>query len=65
LRHRLIVEADGPLHDPTHDAQRDAWLRSQGFSVLRFANHEINSRDWEVIERILQAIAVPAANRTR
>jgi len=59
LRYRLIVEADGPLHDPVHDAERDVWLRSQGFRVLRFQNHEISSRDWEVIGRILQVVAVP------
>jgi very-short-patch-repair endonuclease len=29
LRHRLVVEADGPFHDPEHDARRDAWLASQ------------------------------------
>ena len=38
---RLIVEADGPLHDPEPDAVRDAWLRSQGFRVLRFPNSRI------------------------
>jgi very-short-patch-repair endonuclease len=31
LRHRLIVEADGPFHDPVQDAARDAWLALQGF----------------------------------
>ena len=34
---RLIVEADGGQHvDSDHDATRDAWLRSQGFALLRF-----------------------------
>jgi len=27
MRHRLIVEADGPFHDVERDAVRDAWLR--------------------------------------
>jgi len=36
LRHRLIIEADGPTHeDSPHDLARDAWLRSQGFRVER------------------------------
>ena len=26
FQHRLIVEADGPFHDPEHDARRDQWL---------------------------------------
>ena len=58
LRHRLIVEADGPHHeDSLHDVERDAWLRSQGFRVLRFANKEIE--DWP--ERVLDAITAAVA----
>ncbi|NWN91763.1 DUF559 domain-containing protein [Marinobacter adhaerens] len=39
---RVIVEADGAQHnDSESDKERDAWLRSQGFTVLRFWNHEI------------------------
>jgi very-short-patch-repair endonuclease len=45
LRHRLVVEADGPFHDPEHDARRDAWLVSQGFRVLRFTNSQIHGAD--------------------
>ncbi|ACG76635.1 conserved hypothetical protein [Phenylobacterium zucineum HLK1] len=41
LRHRLALEADGPLHDPERDARRDAWLAARGFRVIRFANAEI------------------------
>ena len=62
LRHRLIVEADGPLHDPIHDAKRDAWLHAQGFRVLRFENSRINSRSWTVIDEIARAIAAPPAD---
>ena len=39
LSHRLIVEVDGSQHDASaHDAKRDAYLRSQGFRVLRLWN---------------------------
>jgi len=62
LRHRLVVEADGPFHDPEYDAERDAWLARQGFRVLRFPNHEINGRDWEVIGKILRAVEAPKAD---
>jgi very-short-patch-repair endonuclease len=58
LRHRLIVEADGPFHDPQHDQARDAWLTAQGFRVLRFANREVD-QPGRVADAILQAIAVP------
>ena len=56
LRHRLIVEADGPFHDPERDAVRDEWLRSQGFRVLRFPNAQIENRDWEVVGAIEEAV---------
>jgi very-short-patch-repair endonuclease len=56
LRHRLVVEADGPFHDPQHDARRDAWLGSQGFRVLRFSNSEIHGADHRAMNRILAAV---------
>jgi very-short-patch-repair endonuclease len=62
LRHRLVVEADGPLHDPVHDAERDAWLEAQGFRVLRFSNGQITNRDWEVVDEILRATAALEAD---
>ena len=55
LRHRLIVEADGPFHDPDRDRVRDAWLSGQGFRVLRFPNAQIEQRDWEVVAIIVDA----------
>lgn len=42
---RLVVEVDGMSHDmglrPAEDARRDAWLRSQGLLVLRFAAADV------------------------
>ena len=42
FEHRLIVEIDGPSHDVLEqrlaDEVRDAWLRDQGFRVLRLPN---------------------------
>ena len=56
LRHRLIVEADGPQHDDrAEDAARDAWLRGQGFRVLRFPNQQIENRPHEVLAAIIAA----------
>src|SRR6516225_8322257 len=50
---RLVVEADGGQHnDSTGDARRDAWLRSQGFRVLRFWNNDILQN----IEAVLEVI---------
>ena len=56
LRHRLVVEAGGPFHDPEHDAKRDAWLASQGFKVLRFTNSQIHGQDHRVMNCILAAV---------
>jgi very-short-patch-repair endonuclease len=60
LRHRLIVEADGPFHDPERDAARDTWLAEQGFRVLRFANHEVDVGEHRVIAKILAAVGQKA-----
>jgi very-short-patch-repair endonuclease len=39
---RLIVEADGSQHaESEYDRRRDAFLRSQAFSVLRFWNNDV------------------------
>jgi very-short-patch-repair endonuclease len=56
LRYRLVVEADGPFHDPERDAIRDAWLRAKGFRVLRFSNQEIHNSPEFVADRILAAL---------
>lgn len=39
----LIVEIDGGQQAALADAdcQRDVWLRSQGFEVVRFGNHQV------------------------
>ncbi len=50
LEKRLIVEADGGQHNESaHDAARDAWLRGQGFHVLRFWNQEV-LREAQMVE---------------
>ena len=58
-RHRLIVEADGPFHqDADRDARRDAWLRRQGFRVLRFPNEMIAYDHRTVLAAIVRAVEV-------
>jgi very-short-patch-repair endonuclease len=58
-RHRLIVEADGPFHDPGRDEARDAWLAEQGYRVARFSNAEIAGSMETVLERIRSLTAAP------
>jgi very-short-patch-repair endonuclease len=57
LRHRLIVELDGPFHDAARDAARDRWLESQGFRVLRFSNEMLSREPQKVRDVILEATA--------
>lgn len=56
--HRLIIEADGSQHDESpHDSVRDAYLRHQGFAVLRFWNYDILTNDEGVADMILAEMA--------
>ena len=43
LEKRVVVEVDGGQHaqEAILDAERDGWLRDQGFIVLRFWNHDV------------------------
>ncbi|NLS04378.1 endonuclease domain-containing protein [Rhizobium sp. P32RR-XVIII] len=54
---RLIVEVDGFQHaaDPA-DATRTHWLNGNGYSILRFWNHEITRERRAVLETILAAL---------
>lgn len=54
LEQKLVVEVDGGQHAERveYDARRDAWLRGQGFVVLRFWNHEVMQEMDGVLERI-------------
>ena len=55
---KVVVEVDGGQHlDSKQDRQRDAWLRSQGFEVLRFWNNEVLEQADAVLERICQSFS--------
>jgi len=60
---KLIIEADGGQHGMPDgaraDAARDAFLRSQGFWILRFWNSEIEDNLDGVIEVIQEALRPP------
>jgi very-short-patch-repair endonuclease len=63
LRQRLIIEADGGQHsESTSDAKRDAYLKAQGFRVLRFWNDKIFNNEEGVLEAILAALHTPLPN---
>lgn len=54
LERRLIIELDGSQHAEqfVYDERRDCWLRTQGFDVLRFWNHEVLLQTDAVLERL-------------
>jgi len=57
FRARLIVEADGSQHiDSDYDAARDAYLRAQGFRLLRFYNNDILAQREAVLTSILDTL---------
>jgi very-short-patch-repair endonuclease len=54
----VVVELDGPAHDARagYDAARDAWLRGQGYEVLRFTNEAFAADIDLVLHTIFYAI---------
>ena len=53
----LVVEIDGFHHaESRYDAARTVWLNTQGYSVLRFWNHDISKGRTSVLETILAAL---------
>jgi very-short-patch-repair endonuclease len=59
LERRLVVELDGGQHVEAagRDARRDAWLRSQGFRVMRVWNDDALTRPDDVLEAVLLAVS--------
>ena len=57
---RRIVEADGSQHgESQRDKARDAFLARQGWTVLRFWNHDILQNPGVVLDTILARAGLP------
>ncbi|SIQ31784.1 Very-short-patch-repair endonuclease [Rhizobium sp. RU20A] len=55
--HRLVIELDGYQHaDSKADLQRTEWLNANGYSVLRFWNHEFGRDRASVLDTILATL---------
>jgi very-short-patch-repair endonuclease len=56
---RLVVEVDGAVHEADlqveHDRNRDSYLRSLGYLVLRFSNERVLTEPRSVLMEIEQA----------
>lgn len=57
LKQKLVVEVDGLIHElpenKLSDEERTAWLKDQGFRVIRFTNEEVLGDLDNVLEKIL------------
>jgi very-short-patch-repair endonuclease len=58
---KLVIELDGPFHEPSADADRDAWFRTAGYRTLRFSNEEVIAH-WD---RVVWAIEAALGLGTR
>ena len=67
--HKLIIELDGPQHlereQTEHDTQRDAWLSSQGYRLLRFRNQQLDDEIQFVLANIGEALGDAATNEAQ
>jgi very-short-patch-repair endonuclease len=53
---KLIVEIDGPTHDPARDASKDHRMNRRGFDVIRFGVQEIDLNLQGVVDTIYDAV---------
>jgi very-short-patch-repair endonuclease len=60
---RVVIEVDGPIHDEpevqARDAERTAWLESQGYRVIRIPEKMVRDRLHKVAERLAAVLAPP------
>jgi very-short-patch-repair endonuclease len=64
----LVIEVDGWSHDTRqeYDAQRDIFMKSLGYRVLRFSNEDVMKNLEGVVMAIAQALAaIPSPDPSR
>jgi tryptophan synthase alpha chain len=64
LEAKLVIEVDGSQHaDNRHDAARDRWLETQGFTVIRFWNSDIEQNLAGCLETIADKVKPSSSPR--
>jgi very-short-patch-repair endonuclease len=65
--HKIVVEVDGSQHaEPgSGDKMRDAFLTTQGWTVLRFWNHDVMTAMDDVCMHIVTVAGLPQADALR
>ncbi len=63
---KTVIELDGGIHaqKKKRDAKRDAWMKAQGFNVLRFPNEQLLDDSESVLNQIAQMVegSVPSSS---
>ncbi len=66
-RAQLCIEVDGAQHNMAsaleYDAQRTAWLKSKGYEVLRFTNHDVLKNTDLILDQIIETAKRRIAER--
>lgn len=53
----LVIEVDGGEHmENKNDKERDKWFKEEGFTVIRFWNHQVLGNTDGVLKRIKKEI---------
>jgi type I restriction enzyme R subunit len=64
--HRLVVEIDGEIHRSPEvvakDTQRDAYLRSLGYSIVRFENQLVLDQPEEFLWQLVARVKLPSTS---
>ena len=57
---KVVIEVDGHTHgteaELEHDRRRDAFLRGEGYTVLRFSNHDVLTNPEGVFDVVAAAL---------
>lgn len=58
----LVIEVDGDTHagQQTYDQRRTAWLRQEGFNLVRFTNADVMQNLDGVLEHIASLLPSPS-----
>jgi very-short-patch-repair endonuclease len=59
-KYKLIIEVDGGYHDNKEqkikDEERELYLKSKGFEIIRFKNEEIRNNSSKVLKTLKEKI---------
>ena len=61
---KLVIEVDGGVHEriaevAARDVERQRWIETQGYRVLRFTDNQVHKDVFAVMREIERALALP------